>query len=319
MTAVTQRQNDELASIGSVSYSLGTLKSIDDLDFLREEPGMLERYKDAGFERYAESDLSMRELACAAARQTLETCGVAPAEIDTCLYVAESLGRDEPVSFLEVNRLLVTLGLERAVPIHVSIAACANILAALRVAVALLQAGDARHVLVISVDKASRRDGGRWGGGPRSFSHMSVKSDLALSCLVSKPGLGDYGILYVRQHNDARLVDLVVQNAASYSVCRFNQVRQAAKRAREALGLRPDDFARVLTNKHSRDVTATLVELCGFRQEAGWYASVVHAGAGDVLINLKDLEAERRLESGDLLFLMAESATSISVLCLQRR
>jgi 3-oxoacyl-[acyl-carrier-protein] synthase III len=126
----------------------------------------------------------------------------------------------------------------------------------------------------------------------------------------------------LRQHNDATLVDAGTKRATAYTVHRFNLIRQSARQARAALGLSAERFARVITNNYSRAVTAKLVELCGFPHDAGCFANIgrfAHASAGDILVNLKDLEANREIAPGDLVFLMADSVTSIAVLCLHRR
>lgn len=301
----------------SIAYHLGELKPIDELDFLQTDPQRLELYKLAGFEYYAESGLSMRELARRSALETLEASGVDRQEIGICLYVAESQDRDEPVSSQEVNSMLADLGLDSAVPIHVSIANCANIISALRVAAALIENGSAQHVLVTSVDKAPRRYGGR-----KMFQEMSVKSDVSLSCLVCRPGEGRYGITYLGQHNCAGLACTAVTDSASYSVPKFKGMRHAAKQAREALALGAADFSRIITNNYSKQVTKMFVELCGFHKEAGCFRNIgrfAHAVAGDVLINLKDLETGGEIKPGDRIFLMADSITSSSVLCLQAR
>jgi 3-oxoacyl-[acyl-carrier-protein] synthase III len=306
-----------LASISSICYHLGALKPIDDLDFLRDDQRKLQIYKLSGFERYAESDLSMRELALRSAAQTLEESGLAREEIGVLIYVAESFDRDEPVDSTEVNRLLLDLGLEDAVPIHISVSNCANIVAALRVAAALVATGGTRHVLIASVDKASRRSGGRM-----MFQEMSIKSDISLSCLVSPPGVGPYGILYLGQHNAAALVKADLADPTAYAMAKFKGIRRAAKQARDALALAPSDFKRIVTNNYSREVTKMFVELCGFPRDAGCLDNIgrfAHAVAGDVLINLKDLESGGVIGPGDRVFLMSDSVTASSVLCLRRR
>ena len=315
--ALTMRRNGEMASILSIAYHLGTFKPIEELDFLRDNPRKLQLYKLGGFQSYAESDLSMRELARRAAAQTLEASGIERDKIGVCLYVAESFDRDEMVNSTEVNRLLLDLGLDNAVPIHISISNCANIVAALRIATALIEVGETEHVLVASVDKAPRRYGGRM-----MFQDMSVKSDVSLSCLVSRPGVGPYGIRYIGHHNAAGLIEAKSLEPASYAMEKFNVIRCAAKRARESLGLQPVDFARVITNNYSREVSKMFLKLCGFPNEAGCFGNIgrfAHAVAGDVLINLKDLETEGAFRPGDMIFLMADSITATSVLCLQRR
>lgn len=314
---LTTRRNGEMASILGIAYQLGTFKPIEELDFLRDNQRKLQLYKLGGFQSYAESDLSMRELARRAAAQTLEASGIERDKIDVCLYVAESFDRDELVDSTEVNRLLLDLGLDKAVPIHISISNCANIVAALRIATALIKGGETEHVLVTSVDKAPRRYGGRM-----MFQDMSVKSDVSLSCLVSRPGVGPYGIRYIGHHNAAGLIEAKSLEPASYALEKFNLIRCAAKQAREALGLQVVDFARAITNNYSREVSRMFLKLCGFPNEVGCFGNIgrfAHAVAGDVLINLKDLEAEGAFRAGDMIFLMADSITATSVLCLQRR
>lgn len=303
-------------SIMSIAYHLGELKPIDELDFLQGDRKKLDLYKMSGFGSYAESDLSMRELAQRSALQTLQASEIERNDVGICLYVAESFDRDELVNSSEVNRLLLDLGLENAVPINISISNCANIISAVRVAAALVADEATRYVLVISVDKASRRYGGR-----KMFQEMSIKSDISLSCLVSSPGVGSYDILYLGQYNAASMVNIDPIDSAAYAIPKFRGIRCAAKHAKETLALGPADFARIVTNNYSREVTKMFVELCGFPKEAGHFANIgrfAHAVAGDVLINLKDLETEGAIKPGDRIFLMADSISLSSVLCLQR-
>jgi 3-oxoacyl-[acyl-carrier-protein] synthase III len=304
----------ERASIHAIEYHLGERKAIDDLDFLRDDPKRLELYKLGGFEYYAASTLSMRELARRSAAATLESSGIDRDDVGVLIYVAESDDRDEPVRSFEVNHLLLELGLDHAVPIHVSVSNCANIVSALRVAAAFIEAGETQHVLIASVDKASNRYGGR-----RMFQEMSIKSDISVSCLVSSPGVGPYGITGLHQQNLARLVDLV--DSANYAMEKFKGIRRVAKVAKERLSLTAGDFARIITNNYSREVMKMFIELCGFPKHAGCFGNIgrfAHAVAGDVLINLRDLDDDGAIRSGDRIFLMADSVTASSVFCLRK-
>jgi 3-oxoacyl-[acyl-carrier-protein] synthase III len=307
----------ERASVGSIAYFLDTIEPIENLDFLRDDPQRLGLYRTAGFQSYARSELSMRELAYRSAVETLEVSdGISRDEIGVCLYVAESCDRDEVVNSFEVNRLLSELNMASTVPINISMSDCANIISALRIAVALIEAKDARHVLIVSADKAPRRYAGR-----KMFREMSVKSDVSLSCIVSQPGTGRYGISYLGQHNSAELADLESTDHTSYSLPKFRNIRQASQKARVALALEPAAFTRIITNNYSREVTKMFVELCGFRKEAGWFENIgrfAHAVAGDILINLKDLDDTGAIRHGDQLFLMADSVMTTGVLCIRR-
>jgi len=179
----------------------------------------------------------------------------------------------------------------------------------------MIEAQQAVHVLIVSVDKAPTRYGGR-----KMFQEMSIKSDVSLSCVVSQAGIGRYRLLYIGQQNCASLACCEISNAAAYSVPKFKGIRQAAQRAKESLGMTSADFTRIITNNYSREVSKMFTELCGFRKEAGWFENIArfaHAVAGDVLINLTDLEMSGGIHAGDRLFLMADSIAASTVVCLQ--
>jgi hypothetical protein len=75
-------------------------------------------------------------------------------------------------------------------------------------------------------------------------------------------------------------------------------------------------------NNYRVDVTRMFIELCGFSKERGWFENIpkfAHAVAGDVLINLHDLDAVGALGSGERIFMMADSITTSAVLCVRRR
>ena len=303
-----------IASLGSIAYELGQLKPIEELDFLKDNQQKLELYRMAGFGHYAESELSMRELAYKSATKTLKASGVDFEQVGICIYVAESNNRDEVVNSAEVNKLLMDLELKNTFPIHVSISDCANIVSALRVAGSIIKAGEAKCILLVSADKAPRRTNGRM-----MFREMSIKSDIALSCLIFPPGEGSYDIIYISQHNTP--VQVTVTDSSEYAITKFKDIRNQANRLRKLLDMQPSDYSRIITNNYSLEVTKMLVQLCGFKPEKGYFDNIkrfAHAVAGDVLINLEDLKSEHSIPVGDKLLLMSDSITTSSFVVLKK-
>lgn len=87
--------------------------------------------------------------------------------------------------------MLDTLRLVNAYPVGVTLSECANFPVALRIGRALLADG-CRHVLLIVVDCISRQD------SRIVPPQISVKSDAAASCLLSRTG-GDFQVEAIAQ------------------------------------------------------------------------------------------------------------------------
>jgi 3-oxoacyl-[acyl-carrier-protein] synthase III len=102
--------------------------------------------------RHAEGDESLTQVAAAAARQALERAGVAAAELD--LVIVGTLTADERMPNAAAM-LAHELGARAAGAIEVN-AACSGFLTALSIGAAQLEAGRARHALVVGADFISR-------------------------------------------------------------------------------------------------------------------------------------------------------------------
>ena len=314
-----QHPQPRLASILGIASELGRLRSIAEIDFLGADPQALELYRLAGLECYAESDLRPVDLAAAAVRRTLELAdlaGIDRREVGYLLYVGESHERDEAVSADDVNELLLATGLAGAYPIGLALSQCANVVTGLRVAASLILSGAARRVMVVSVDKAPRRPGGR-----RMQPEMSVRSDSAVSCLVGPPGEGQLDVLSIVQENapEQRRIDASAE-PGTLQMGKFRHIRTVAKRLLAELEAEPGRFRRVITNNYNREIAKTFVSLCGFPHALGFYDNIprlAHAVAGDVLLNLGDLADAGGLEPGDLALLLTDSISSTSAVCVE--
>lgn len=309
---------ERLGSILGIASEMGELRPIDRIDFLSADPDVLELYRLAGLEHYAESDLRSVDLAMASVRRTLDLSGVEPGAIDYLLYLGESHERDEVVNADEVNELLRTTGLTGAYPVGLALSQCANLVTGLRIASSLVLSGAARHVMVVSVDKAPRKPGGR-----RMRPEMSVRSDSAVSCLVARPGEGAFDILGIVQENapeQRQLAEAAKPGNLQMEMGKFRNIRTVAKRLLAELQLDPARFRRVITNNYNREIARTFVSLSGFPHAAGFYENIprlAHAVAGDLLINLRDLADSGGLEPGDHVFLLTDSISSTSAFCVE--
>ncbi|HBL30876.1 MAG TPA: hypothetical protein DD490_28920 [Acidobacteria bacterium] len=307
-----------LGSLLGLAGELGEIRPIDQVDFLADDPRALELYRLAGLEHHAASDLRSVDLARASVQKTLDLAGVAPGEIDFLLYLGESHERDEVVQADEVNELLRATGLTAAYPIGLALSQCANLVTGLRVASSLLLSGAARRVMVVSVDKAPKRPGGR-----RMRPEMSVRSDSAVSCLVVPPGAGAFDLLGIVQENapeQRQLAEAARPGDLQMEMGKFRNVRTVAKRLLAQTGLEPARFRRVITNNYNREIARTFVGLSGFPAELGFYDNIprlAHAVAGDLLINLRDLADSGGLEPGDHVFLLTDSISSTSAFCVE--
>jgi 3-oxoacyl-[acyl-carrier-protein] synthase III len=156
---------------------------------------------------------------------------------------------------------------------------------------------------------------------------MSLRSDSAVSCLVTLPGAGPgkgiFDLLAIVQENapEQRIVD---ESAApgALQMAKFRHVRTVAKRLLADLQAEPRSFRRVITNNYNKEIAKTFVSLCGFPTDRGFYANIprlAHAVAGDVLINLDDLAAAGGLEPHDRVLLITDSISSTSAFCVEKR
>lgn len=308
---------NRIASFGSIAYQIGTLTDIGELEFLREAPEKQAFYREAGFEQYAEYGGSLMEMAEAAAAKTLAQSSVDLSKIGMCLFVAASYDRAETFDPRQLLRLMTNLGIPNAYPLQVSGSNCANVLAAIDIALTYLQAAKAEHILVISADKPSLRAEGR-----KMYNEMSIKSDAAVSCVVSKAGQGEYDVLHLEQANRASQIQILNgMNRSAFMMTKFKLIRSVARATREATNLQPEAYARMLTHNYGKSVMKTLIDLCGFEESAGYFdnlARFAHASAGDVLINLKDLNDTGSLQAGQHLFLLGDSITTCSAMSIQK-
>ncbi|MGL4310636.1 MAG: hypothetical protein ACRCSU_09130 [Paracoccaceae bacterium] len=245
-----------------------------------------------GLGRFHEAAEDEWELAIAAARQSLAMAG---AEVD-CVILCASRFRGETADHAAgMHRLLSGLGLTPAFTAGVTMNRCASFLSGLRLAEAMVVAGQSRTCLVVTAD--------RFTSDAERLRPFALFSDGAAACIIgASPGAGPcYRIL-----GSAAAVD---SDAASESA-RISgaMVRQANAALHHVTGLSISDHAAVLpTNVYTPIVM--MAEAQGGATPASLYLGNIvrrgHVFAADPLLNLVDFEAAESVATGTNLWLAA--------------
>lgn len=273
--------------MAGVAYELGQPRRLAELAEATTRPELVAALggERAGFKYYLASDASILALAEAAAVETLAATGQAPGEIDTVVFASDSfvVGAEQRQ---ELGRFLRRLGLARAYPINVTLAECASTISAIRVAAALVAQGEARNILLVSVDRAAFATPATRiiGDG------VGVASDAAATALITAVPLEGFEIEGAAAATSPELLDPGDDEPRGLRA----RVEAHQRLFRELLGrrgLRPADVERVFPNNFSRSVLRIFLGECGFRGEQIYFDNISRIGhclGSDCLINLRD-------------------------------
>jgi len=296
----------------SVNYVLGDLKDISTLDYIRDEPGKLEKYYKMGLKSYSESEQPTIEMAYHSIVKTLESSPIQASDIDILLYVSEHRGQDKKISSFEVNELARYAGMNNAYGIGLSLSDCANILLGMQMAQAMVFAGQAKNVLVVCAHKYANKNKERL-----MEMDVSICSDGAVSALVSTTP-GEYLLKGVTLGKYAP-VDRKNGPPLDLSIKKIKTLRTITKALLAKTGLNTADIQRVHINNYY-ELSQIFIESCGFKTSTGFYGNLSRNGhvlAGDTLINLKDKESE--YQTGEHIILLADGPFASFAVCLQKQ
>lgn len=292
--------------LGCVHYQFGSFEEIASLSELASDRDLLENLTALGLKFYARSDQELFSLAAESAERTLaewggDRVGIDAVVIGTCSFASAGPTYRRGNWVRAASALLESLRLPRAVPIGVFLAECANFATALRVASNMLGCGDAERVLLIMVDKTAAGESRILPPG------ISVKSDVAASCLLSTEG-GAYQVIATHQHIDPKMPGLAPgMNVADYLKPLGEGIRRVSREAQAKAGLNPNQFSQMLTNNYNLSALRLLSSQAGFGMDRLFKDNVeryAHGFAADNLINLKDYTARNNPTAGEHLFLL---------------
>ena len=297
--------------ISGIEYELGDLVAIEELK---------QRFPDAsdkvdyliagGFENYSRIDADVAETAVRCARRSLDSSGAAPDTVHAIIIATVSSSGSEPLSESgDVQQLMTTLGVTRALPVRLGSVGCINFATQLTVAMGLLGSEDDSSVLVISIGVAQNDD------ESRIFSSGSaVKSDAVVSYCVSTTPLG-LEMTAVRHGYNAG-----ISRHDPYPAVR-GCLQRVTTEALAASGLTRSDIGLVLTDHSITPLSQGLVELAGFDLDSAFTANqnrFSRALAGDELIDLKTVMETDRLAIPDNTLVLTVAGCGASAVILSQ-
>ncbi|QHI35469.1 hypothetical protein IMCC3317_08150 [Kordia antarctica] len=296
----------KIASLSAIEYDLGKSQPIDTLDFLKNDQDKLNIYKKAGSNYFAASEISNIDLCFNAIEKTLNATSVKKDAIDVVLYVSENATRGYSINIIDVNKLLLKAGLNKALPIGISLSDCANIITGLQVGVSMIASGMANNVLLVCSDMITGEDEKR-----KVERDTSIFSDGAVSCILSKPGNGDFDICSLINEN---LPSLWAMNSEAhkheYSMEKFKTIHRISRAILKENMLTTANIKKVFTSNYSLPTNKLFVKMTGCKADKGFYDNIGRFGhtlAGDILINLKNFYEDNTINSGDAFLSLVDS------------
>jgi 3-oxoacyl-[acyl-carrier-protein] synthase-3 len=303
------------AAIRGVTYALParrrSLSELAALGQLVSDPSLLARF---GFEGvHVAEEETPYSLALAAATAMLDEQCVAPESVDLLLYcgtpsVAFAAGGATADAARRIattcrfqypaTRLQYDLGLERASTIALDQLACTSLFAAVRLARAVIGAGEARRVLCVAAEFFPECAGRE--------AIFNCTADAGCAVLVEDSGERNRIVASADVTKgyywdaDALRNEIV----ASYFPTAKHVIGETLRRA----DWTPDDVSWVIPHNVSLRSWEILLGLTGIPRERLWSRNIARVGhtlAGDNFINLRDAVDEGTVRRGDRLLLFS--------------
>ncbi|HEY2765655.1 MAG TPA: beta-ketoacyl-ACP synthase III [Pseudonocardiaceae bacterium] len=276
-------------------------------EWVRDRVGIVER-------RFARADESVVDMAVDAGAKAVADAGLAPADIDAVLVATCTMPTYIPNA---AGQTADRIGV-RAAPAFDINAACAGFCYGLGSAADMIQAGSARHVLVIGAEKLSD-----WVD-PMDRSTCIIFADGAGAAVVGAVGSGEQpGIGPIAAGTAGDLVDtIVVADRNSFihqegqAVFRWatTKIAPVALRALEVAGLTPADVDVLVphqANLRIVEAIAKRLQAAGARADMVVADDIVRSGntsSASIPLALDHMRAEGRVRSGDLALLVGFGA-----------
>lgn len=231
---------------------------------------------------------SLADLAVESGRATLEAAGADPAAVDELIVCSTEFPGNAHTHGTFVEQLTSGLGLPDAAFTGLTLNRCANLLAAIDIASALVTAGRRRTILVITTDKA-RDEGDR-------AENFALFSDGAASCLISGQSYGSPAYEVTACACAQRNNDLDWSHEISSDLARaVNEelLKPQGLALAELDGLMPANIFTPLLMAKERQAGFSPAQV-----DTGNIARIGHCFAADPLINLVDRAVAGQVRNG---------------------
>lgn len=298
--------------LDAIAYVVGDPVSIDDLPECRNSAADRDVLHQEGYENFLVCHDDIEDMALRSVQRTLADSGLAPGEIDILLFVSDS-GGDQRARECNsrVHRLCMRLKLANAYPIGINQSTCGNFCSALRVAAALLQTGDARNVLLVTVDKSEN-------GSRVMDNNAAVLSDGAASCLLSRSERGRYRLLGITQACSHPLGGEGEAGAKVFLA--LDGFQQAFETFVARHGLARDQLTQLIPNNYNRTLLTLYGQIGGIDMDKIYTGNLGvkgHVYAGDNLINLADYAGSVALCRGERIAMLSNGPSNWGLTALE--
>lgn len=303
--------------IRGIAYHFDCTRPIEEIPMLANDPLLLVAFKEAGHERFACSYVSLAEQAVLSARKTLDAAGLAPADIDAVVVgFSELLHFDRYPEMLSTG-ILTGLGLSDVPVVGVSLAGCANLASAMRVARNMIVAEGMMNVLVVETNQV-RGKMERPYVSTYSGAAGVIFADGAASCIVTTEN-ADFSI----EGMGISVLPIDKQQVDLSTVCANNVLgyRQAIARALQQAGMVQDDIAHIFTscvNRAGLDWLMTALELPLPDVFTGNICRTAHVWSADCLIGLADQCAAQAIQPGAAVLLLSQAESYYSAIVCRK-
>lgn len=247
------------------------------------------------------------DLVTPAAHRTLRDAGVAADELDLVLLASVSQGRPMPPV---APQLAHAIGATRAGAFDLG-AACSGFVIALANGCAFIEAGRARHVLVVAADQLSRQT------DPSDRRTAALFGDGAAAVLLSRgSGEGSWAMELGCDGSSARLIEndrdsgLIRMDGHATFIQAVRRMEQSTRSVCRRAGVSLADVDLFVFHQANARITRALVERLGVGSErvADCIAMLGNTSAASVPLALEQVRGEGRLQAGDRVLVAAFGA-----------
>lgn len=280
--------------LGAIRYVAGSLRAIEEEIF---NPDTLARLRSDshGAKTYARHDDSVSELLEEVIRECMSSVPFSSDQIDAVFFVSCGADATDNLHPVWMAQLSQHLSLECVPHYHIGITGCAGFHWAAKLASALIAAGDARHVLVVTSDKAEPLLERLYGEG-QNFMYMT--GDAAAACVISSESIGmDYKLIGRIEH----VYDCTQMLLPSIDT-EINKIADLFAATYAGAGKSAKEIKHLVTNNYSLDISKLYCQLADVSNTTAFtdtIATHAHCFNSDNLINLRELSLHRELAEGD--------------------
>jgi 3-oxoacyl-[acyl-carrier-protein] synthase III len=237
---------------------------------------------------------SMETLAIESGSATLRAAGISPSSIGALILCSTSFPGGADIHGRFVEAIMAGFGLRDTAFIGITLNRCANLLAAIQVADALVAAGRHDRVLVITADRIEDE--------ATRMEKFALFSDGAASCVVTRDSDPDgYQVLSCATAQNCRELDWTNEISSDLS-------RQVNDKLLQPLGMTLADVAGLMHANLFKPLVVMKERQAGFTASQIYTANITRVGhcfAADPLINLADQAAAGQLADGRCYMLAA--------------